>query len=37
MYVESFKNNGIDYLQLVKSIRVLNSKGIKVEMEGNGV
>ena len=29
MYVESFKNNGIDYLQLVKSIRVLNSKGIK--------
>lgn len=29
MYVESFKNNGIDYLRLVKSIRVLNSKGIK--------
>ena len=29
MYVESFKNNGTDYLQLVKSIRVLNSKGIK--------
>lgn len=29
MYVEFFKNNGIDYLRLVESKRVLNSKGIK--------
>ena len=29
MYVESFKNNGIDYLRLVQSNRVKNSKGIK--------
>lgn len=29
MYVECFKNNGIDYLRLVESKRVLNSKGIK--------
>ena len=29
MYVESFKNNGIDYLRLVESKRVLNSKGVK--------
>lgn len=29
MYVECFKNNGIDYLRLVKSTRVKNSKGIK--------
>ena len=29
MYVESFKNNGIDYLRLVQSYRVKNSKGIK--------
>lgn len=29
MYVESFKNNGIDYLRLVQSNRVTNSKGIK--------
>ena len=29
MYVESFKNNGIDYLRLVQSNRVENSKGIK--------
>lgn len=29
MYIESFKNNGIDYLRLVQSNRVKNSKGIK--------
>src|SRR5690554_2403831 len=29
MFVECFKNNGIDYLRLVNSQRVLNSKGIK--------
>ena len=29
MYVETFKNNGIDYLRLVESKRVLNSKGVK--------
>ena len=29
MYVECFKNNGIDYLRLVQSNRVENSKGIK--------
>jgi transposase len=29
MYVECFKNNGKDYLRLVKSQRVVNSKGIK--------
>lgn len=29
MYIECFKNNGIDYLRLVKSNRITNSKGIK--------
>ncbi len=29
MYIERFKNNGIDYLRLVQSNRVKNSKGIK--------
>ena len=29
MYIECFKNNGIDYLRLVQSNRVTNSKGIK--------
>lgn len=29
MYVESFKNNGIPYLRLVRSDRVINKKGIK--------
>ena len=29
MYVEAFKNNGIDYLRLVESKRVLDSKGVK--------
>mgnify|MGYP002624042725 FL=1 len=29
MYVEKFKNNGTDYLRLVKSQRILNSKGVK--------
>ncbi len=29
MYVECFKNNGIDYLRLVQSNRVKNSKGLK--------
>lgn len=29
MYVECFKNNGIDYLRLVQSNRITNSKGIK--------
>lgn len=29
MYVESFKNNGIPYLRLVRSDRVTNKKGIK--------
>jgi len=29
MYVECFKNNGKDYLRLVKSQRITNSKGIK--------
>ena len=29
MYVECFKNNGIDYLRLVQSHRVKNTKGIK--------
>jgi len=29
MYVECFKNNGINYLRLVQSTRVKNSKGIK--------
>lgn len=29
MYVECFKNNGIDYLRLVQSTRVENSKGTK--------
>ena len=28
MYVEYFKNNGIDYLRLVQSNRVKNSIGI---------
>lgn len=29
MYIEKTKNNGIDYLRLVKSQRIINSKGIK--------
>ena len=29
MYVESFKNNGIPYLRLVRNDRVTNKKGIK--------
>ena len=29
MYVESFKNNGIPYLRLVRSDRITNKKGIK--------
>ncbi len=29
MFVECFKNNGTDYLRLVKSQRTINSKGIK--------
>ena len=29
MYVESFKNNGIPYLRLVRSDRVTNKKGVK--------
>ncbi len=29
MYVESFKNNGIPYLRLVRSDRVTNKKGLK--------
>ena len=29
MYIEKNKNNGIDYLRLVKSQRITNSKGIK--------
>jgi transposase len=29
MYVECFKNNGSDYLRLVKSQRVVNSRGVK--------
>lgn len=29
MYVEKTKNNGVDYLRLVRSDRILNSKGIK--------
>ena len=29
MYIETFKNNGIDYLRLIESKRVLNSKGVK--------
>ena len=29
MYVECFKNNGIDYIRLVQSNRVTNSKGVK--------
>ena len=29
MYIECFKNNGIDYLRLVQSNRVTNSKGVK--------
>ena len=29
MYVECFKNNGIDYLRLVQSHRVKNTKGTK--------
>lgn len=29
MYIECFKNNGKDYLRLVKNQRVVNSKGIK--------
>lgn len=29
MYVESFKNNGIPYLRLVRNDRVINKKGIK--------
>lgn len=29
MYIECFKNNGIDYLRLVQSSRVKNSKGLK--------
>jgi transposase len=29
MYVECFKNNGKDYLRLVKSQRIINAKGIK--------
>jgi len=29
MYIEKTKNNGTDYLRLVKSQRVINSKGIK--------
>ncbi len=30
MFVEKFKNNGTDYLRLVKSQRVANAKGVKV-------
>ena len=29
MYIELTKNNGIDYLRLVKNVRLTNSKGIK--------
>ena len=29
VYIEKNKNNGIDYLRLVKSQRIVNSKGIK--------
>ena len=29
MYVESFKNNGIPYLRLVRNDRVINKKGLK--------
>lgn len=29
MYVEMTKNNGTDYLRLVRNDRILNSKGIK--------
>ena len=29
MYIESTKNNGTDYLRLVKNQRILNSKGVK--------
>lgn len=29
MYIEKTKNNGTDYLRLVKSQRILNSKGVK--------
>lgn len=29
MFVESFKNNGIPYVRLVRNDRVTNSKGIK--------
>lgn len=29
MYIECFKNNGIEYLRLVESKRVTNSKGVK--------
>lgn len=29
MYVECFKNNGTDYLRLVKSQRITNAKGVK--------
>lgn len=29
MYVECFKNNGIDYLRLVENNRVINAKGVK--------
>ena len=33
MFVECFKNNGVDYLRLVNSIRVLNSKGVKTSVK----
>lgn len=29
MYVESFKNNGIPYLRLVRNDRIINKKGVK--------
>ena len=29
MFVESFKNNGIPYLRLVRNDRVTNKKGVK--------
>lgn len=33
MFVECFKNNGVSYLRLVNSIRVLNSKGVKTSVK----
>jgi len=33
MFIESFKNNGVDYLRLVNSIRVQNSKGVKTSVK----